>query len=82
MQTQTVTISESARQLLCRLADMEQTSAEAVLDRALDNYQRELFWQQLNAAYAALRADPEAWAEELAERELWEQTIADGIELE
>ena len=40
----------------------------------------ELFWQQTNEAYAALKADPTAWAEELVERLLWEQTLADGNE--
>ncbi len=34
---------------------------------------------QANQAYAELRNNPEAWQEELAERELWEQTIADGV---
>lgn len=79
---QTITISEAAQQLLQELADLEKTSAEVVLDRALENYRRELFWKQTNEAYGALKADPEAWAEELAERELWEQTIADGVEKE
>ena len=29
--------------------------------------------------YAALRQDPKAWAEVLAERKLFEQAIADGV---
>lgn len=29
---------------------------------------------------AALKADPEAWAEELAERKLWEATLMDGLD--
>lgn len=82
MQTQTMTINETTHQLLVRLADLEKTSAEAVLHRALETYQRELFWKQTNAAYAALKADPEAWADEIAERALWEQTLADGVEPE
>jgi hypothetical protein len=36
--------------------------------------------EQANRAYAALRADPEAWAEELEERRAWEATLADDIE--
>lgn len=35
---------------------------------------------ETNAAYAALKADPAAWHEELAERELWEATLADTAE--
>ena len=30
------------------------------------------FLEKANQAYAALRNNPEAWQEELAERELWE----------
>ncbi len=82
MQTQTMTINETTHQLLLRLADLEKTSADVVLDRALEIYQRELFWKQTNEAYAALKADPAAWAEELAERALWEKTLADGVEAE
>lgn len=37
------------------------------------------FLAEANQAYAALRDNTEAWQEELAERELWEQTIADGV---
>ncbi len=33
------------------------------------------FLEKANQAYPTLRNDPEAWQEELAERELWEQTI-------
>ncbi len=82
MQTQTMTINETTHQLLLRLAEMEKTSADVVLDRALETYQRELFWKQTNEAYAELKTKPEAWAEELAERTLWEQTLADGVETE
>ena len=40
----------------------------------------EAFLDEVNAAYARLRADPEAWDEELAERRLWDRTIGDGLE--
>lgn len=32
----------------------------------------------INQHYTALRNDPEAWEEELKERELWDQTLNDG----
>lgn len=78
MQTQTVIISESAHQLLQQLADLEKTSTEVVLDRALEVYRREIFLKQANAAFADLKSDEEAWREELEERDLWDNTIADG----
>jgi hypothetical protein len=39
----------------------------------------EEFLLKANQAYTDLRNNPEAWQEELAERELWEETIADGV---
>jgi hypothetical protein len=51
-----------------------------VVERAVEHYRRELFLADLNAAYARLRADPVAWRDELAERALWETTLADGLD--
>jgi hypothetical protein len=34
----------------------------------------------MNAAYAALRADPVAWQQELAERAAWDVTLMDVFE--
>lgn len=39
----------------------------------------EAFWEAFDAAYAALHADPEAWAEELAERALLDTAAMDGL---
>jgi hypothetical protein len=75
----TVPISEGAHRLLCELAERTGQTITEVLDKALRAYQRKLFFDQLNAGYAALRADPEAWAEELEERKLWDSTLMDGL---
>jgi len=42
-----------------------------VLDQAVETYRRQCLLAQANAAYAALRSSPAAWAEEEAEREAW-----------
>jgi hypothetical protein len=44
------------------------------------SHRREQFFAELNAASARLKADPVAWEEELAERALWETTLADGLD--
>jgi hypothetical protein len=66
--------------MLCELAEQTGQSLSDVLDKALDAYRRKLFFEQLNAGYAALRADPHAWAEELQERQLWDTTLMDGLD--
>jgi hypothetical protein len=37
------------------------------------------FLDEVNAAYAALRKDSEAWKEEQVERALWDKTLGDGL---
>jgi len=80
MSAPTVPISEAAHKMLQKLVEQTGQSMTDVLDKALDAYRRKVFFEQLNAAYAALRADPQAWAEELAERKLWETTLMDGLD--
>ncbi len=52
------------------------------LARAVELYRHEVFLEAMSAGYAALRADPKAWAEEQAERAAWETTSADGLQNE
>jgi hypothetical protein len=77
--TPNVRISRRAHTLLRQLAEEEQRSMQAVLDRALERYRRERFLRAANADFERLRSDPKAWKEELRERELWEQTLGDGL---
>jgi hypothetical protein len=77
--TSIVRISPGALDLLRRLAEEEQQSMQAVLDKALERYRRETFLRAANADFAALKNDPKAWKKELRERELWDQTLADGL---
>jgi hypothetical protein len=80
MSTPTVPIREAAHRLLQQLAEQTGENALDILDKALDGYRRKVFFEQLNAGYAALRADPEAWAEMEAERKLWDATLMDGLD--
>jgi len=53
---------------------------QTILERAMEACRRQSFLEALNADFAALRAQPKEWAEEMEERKLWEQTLADGWE--
>ena len=48
--------------------------------RAPERIRRWWFMVRVNRAYARLRADPVAWAEELEEWRLWDRTLMDGLE--
>jgi hypothetical protein len=74
-----VRMSPRAHDLLRRLAEEEQQSMQAVLDEALERYRRERFLRAANADFAALRNNRQAWKQELRERKLWEQTLADRL---
>jgi predicted transcriptional regulator len=80
MASTTVRVSEHTHELLRKLATATGEPLQKVLERAVENYQREQFFAELNEAYARLRADPVAWEEELAERAMWETTLADGLD--
>ncbi|MBM3477453.1 MAG: hypothetical protein FJX75_29640 [Armatimonadetes bacterium] len=66
--------------------DLKDTAAHTgqsiadVIRHSLELYRAELFFDEVDAAYARLQADPEAWAEELEERRLSENTITDDLE--
>src|SRR5271169_3324833 len=80
MSAPTVRISVASHQMLKELAEETGQTMMDVLDKALDAYRRKLFFEQMNAGYAELRADPEAWAEHLAEQKQWDATLMDGLD--
>src|SRR5438105_8238775 len=82
MSAPTIPISEASHRILRELAEQTGQSMTEVLDKALDAYRRKVFFEQLNAGYAELRADPQAWAEHLAGRKQWDATLLDGLDPE
>jgi predicted transcriptional regulator len=79
MSAATVRISAAGHKVLKELAERTGQPMTEVLDKALDTYRRKLFLDQTNAGYAELRADPEAWAEHVAEWRQWDATLTDGL---
>jgi hypothetical protein len=75
-----VQISDASARLLKELAEKTGLTTSVVLDKALDAYKRKVFLEQLNAAYAALRADPAAWADVEAERQSMAGSLMDGLD--
>lgn len=75
----TVRIREETHEALRQLAEREGDTLQDVLSRAVEAYRRAHILAESNVGYAALRADPVAWQEELEERGAWEVTLADGL---
>lgn len=80
MASTTVRVNERTHAVLRELVAATGKPLRQVLEDAVDMYRRDLFFADLDATYAKLRADPVAWEEELAERALWESTLADGLD--
>ena len=70
-------ISPRDHERLQRLAENTGQSHQEVIGRALEAYERECMLNAINESFSQLRANPEAWAEEKAERAAWDATTAD-----
>jgi hypothetical protein len=75
----TTRISATAHDVLRELSKAEGKPMLALLDEAVEALRRQRFLEQVNAAYASLRADPRAWKAVEAERRAWDATLPDGL---
>jgi predicted transcriptional regulator len=80
MGTVTVRMSEESRTLLRELAEQANTTQAAVVEKALSEYRKKLFWERATADFVAVRADEQAWTAEKEEQDTWDGTLADGLE--
>ena len=53
---------------------------QVIIEQAIEQYRRHVFLEQSNQAFAALKANTEAWKEEQEERALWDNALNDGQE--
>jgi hypothetical protein len=80
MESQTIRVSKTSRDILRDLAVKAGTTMAAIAEEAVREYEQQKFWEHYYAGYKALRAEPIAWAEHKDEIKLWETTLADGPE--
>jgi hypothetical protein len=76
----TIDISETAHQTLQDLSKQTGQPLNEILDKAVEDFRRKQFLEEANRAYARLKNNPQAWAEELEERRAWDVTLGDGLE--
>jgi hypothetical protein len=74
----TTRIQKDDHALLAVIAERRGMQHQQVLHEALELYDRYTFLDELNASFAQLRENKPLWEEELAERELWDNTPNDG----
>jgi len=82
MAATTIRVNEATRDALRELAATTGEPMARLVERAVEHLRAEEFFAELNRAYDRLHADASALAEEAAEREEWEETLADGLEVD
>ena len=80
MRPNTVRISAVDHAALSRMSTASGKSMAKILSEAVRELRRKRLLMETNEAYARLKADPLAWGEEIAERQIWESTLMDGLE--
>lgn len=78
----TVRVTVETRERLARLAKAWRLTTAELVDELARRAEEDTLLERMNAHYAALRGDPAAWDEHVRERELWDATLADGLERE
>lgn len=79
MASETVRVQSDSYDQLRALAHDEGVSMTDVLAKAIEAYARRRFIEEANHDYERLRKDRRAWADELAERKVWDATLADDL---
>lgn len=82
METTTIRVTLKTKQLAEKMAYEANTSPREIIEKAIENYQRQQLLKSANSAYAALRSNPEAWENYQNEMAEWDVTLADGLEAE
>ncbi|MCI0642627.1 MAG: ribbon-helix-helix domain-containing protein [Gemmataceae bacterium] len=80
MATLTVQIADSTQRSLEALSEQTGKSVPEILDKAVEDYRRKHFFEGVDRDFATLKADPDAWAHELEERRLFDNTLMDGLD--
>ncbi len=81
METLTIRVSRSTHAILRELAAESDMTMAQVVDESVRELRKKQFWADYHASYAALKADPDAWADLQEEVEAWDVALADGLEV-
>ena len=78
----TIRIPPETHEELRRLAAARKQPIGQVVAAAVDRLKSDDFWDEMEAAFEDLYADPEAAAAYMAEHRVWDVTLQDGLENE
>jgi predicted DNA-binding protein len=76
----TIRVPRATHERLKSLAARSGDQIADIVTRAVEEEARRRFMEEFNAAYARLKADPEAWAAYKRELAEWDATLSDGLD--
>jgi predicted transcriptional regulator len=79
---QTVRVSDATHARIRDLAAKLDRPLTRVLEDAVREYERTVFWEQYRRDVEAMKSDAGGWAAQQEEDRLWDRTAADGLEPE
>jgi hypothetical protein len=79
MASQMVRLRPKTHSVLKSIASQTGATMQEVLDRAVDELNRRIYLEKLNADYVRLRKDLKASADFDRENALWDRTNSDGL---
>jgi len=80
MSNPTIRISQKAHRILKELAARSGQPMQDILDRAIEEERRRRFILEANSSYLKVQEDHDLWLSLQAERDVWDQTLLDGLQ--
>jgi hypothetical protein len=78
--TTTIRVTQKTYNGLKLIAGREHSTMQDALDKLMEEYENNKFFENLSQSVSDVKSNPSAWAEELNERREWDETLADGLE--
>jgi len=80
MPTTMIRVEQATHKKLRALAARTGDTMSQLVAAAVEEFERKLFWEQVNKEFTSLRDDPKLWKHELEERAAWDATLSDGLD--
>uniref|UniRef100_A0A7C5V6V6 Ribbon-helix-helix protein, CopG family n=1 Tax=Caldicellulosiruptor owensensis TaxID=55205 RepID=A0A7C5V6V6_9FIRM len=78
--TTTVRVDIETYEGLKKLSEQLNQPMQKIIQEAIAEYKRKIILSATVEAFAALKENNKLWKEEIEERQIWENTLQDGIE--
>ena len=79
METTTIRINKDTHNLLKEISKSNNISLNDLIIDMSSEYQKKIFWSNVNESYKKLQQNKETWNEVIKERKVWEQSLGDNL---